>query len=174
MTLHTPFIAALERTPFLTMVAIGSSEILEVSRSRTRSLPELEERLLDFTRDHGCRTLVIEPGSRLAVIAAVHRLRVVRMRLALAKETLLGGDDPSHAQLYQHLLVRYPSLSRFSTATPIRPDQDPWSRWRNEKLLAIALGLAARFTASETVSASDAEHRPSDPAPALNIVPSFH
>ncbi|MDB4958162.1 MAG: hypothetical protein JWO36_5731 [Myxococcales bacterium] len=176
MRAPSPFVAALDRAPFLTMVAIGTGEILEVARCRVYSMTALERNLTDFARDYGADTLVVEPGSTLGVLGAAHRYRVVRLSLSLAKRTLLPDDaTPTHARLYEHLLTRYPSLRRYSTANRVEGHQDPWARWRNEKLLAVALGLAARYRSLHAHDRTvDAPQPVASPPPHPHIVPSFH
>lgn len=150
-----PTIAVCYRSPYLCLAVLDDGEILEVQRTRITDKNGIGRTIRKLIGEYGCRTIIVEPDRHLLKMVENLHCEVRTLSMAIAKRALVPADrPPTHAELYRHLLERFPQLTRFVTVLPsgrIAMSE----KWRIVQLLPVALGLAGeRLKLSQSVKAA--------------------
>ncbi len=147
MRSDAPYAAAVYRSPFLAIAVMGSSEVLEVLCSRAPSPKVRLRRVLSAARAYSATTVVLEPNCPLGEMVPCE-YEVFELGLRAAMEQLIPESSPKcHADLFRRLLERHPSLRRFMSMSADGSRILMLDRWKNVRMLPIAIGIAVRFGA---------------------------
>lgn len=147
MRSDAPYVAAVYRSPFLAIAVMNFGQVLEVLCSRAPSIEDRLRKVLSAADAYGAKSIVVEPGSPLDELLP-HKFNITRVSLRATMDQLIPEGTPRrHAALFRHLLERYPSLRRFMSMSADGSRILMLDRWKNIRMLPIALGIAAGFGA---------------------------
>lgn len=143
-------IAAIRRAQFVALAVVEDGRIEYIRRVNLLGLIDSADakRIRDVAQElatsFDATTLVVEPNSWLYDELCRLRCTVRLLSLSRAKRRLLSAENPTHSQLYDHMVDKHPKLRRFVHILPAgNPRVATSNRWRTLPLLAAALGLAA-------------------------------